>query len=68
MADQQNLSGVCLLLKGFDNEMLSKVGHIDALDCIDAVEPARGIDQQIDDTAAAFNITRRRFNFNQCPE
>ena len=65
MAHQQNLSGLLCFLKGFDNEMLSKVGHIDTLDCIDTVEPVRSIGQQIDDTATAFNITRRRFDFNQ---
>ena len=53
------------LLKRFDYEMLTEVGHVDTLDCIDTREPARRLDQQIDNSAAAFHITRRRLDFNQ---
>jgi hypothetical protein len=64
MAHEENLSRA-LFLKGFDNQVLSKVGDIDTLDCIDALEPAGRFNQQINDSATAFHITRRRFDFNQ---
>jgi hypothetical protein len=34
-----------VFLKRPDYEMLSEVGHVDTLDCIDARKPARSLDQ-----------------------
>ena len=46
--------------------MLSEFRSIDTFDRIDALQPARGLDQQINDCTASFLIAGRRLNFNQC--
>jgi hypothetical protein len=66
MADEENLSCVAVFLKCSDDEMLPEVRNVDTIDCVDTLDPARGLRQQIDYGAAAFHITRRRFDFNEC--
>src|SRR5215213_1968578 len=63
MPDHQNLS--LTVLKSFDYEMLTEVRHVHPFDRIDAREPARRLGQQIDNSSAAFDVARRRFDFNQ---
>src|SRR5215212_10958198 len=63
MPDHENLA--LIVLKSFDYEMLSEVRHVHTFDRIDAREPACRLGQQIDNSAAAFDIARRRFDFNQ---
>jgi hypothetical protein len=65
MAHEQNLFPGILFLKRADNEVLSEVRSIDTFDRIDALQPTRGLDQQLNYSPAPFRIARRRLNFNQ---
>src|SRR5215216_2856444 len=65
VSDHQDLSRVVLFLKRSDYKMLSEVRHVNALDRINAREPDRRLDQQINNSAAALLIAGWRLDFNQ---
>jgi hypothetical protein len=63
--DDENLAGTSLWRERSDDEVLTEISRIDAIDIAHALDPARRFGEQINDGTTAGFVSRRRLGFDE---